>query len=293
MRFLKRLVSRTQAASPPENTQAAPSEPAPRKYSEIWYDALHLSTTDDPTAPAIPGSWICGQPTLPSGVDWPVYRAGNETPVPMHFYAQLNLQHIPDVTEDRLMPTTGTLFFFFAPMISWEEGYLAGRVIYVEEEVAQYPPRTAPPFPSFGDLPDHGAFKDLYDTNAEYWQDCYKHISFVPQAAKPVEVYPFKDAHPRSPGWASHWVATMEAFEDATAHRRTKAKWSDFAYHHMFGGDRPIRTRGGEENINLLTLDCHGIAGMIDEDVGDLEFSISKDDLRHRRFENVVCTYVK
>lgn len=61
-------------------------------------------------------------------------------PWPMFFLAQINLATIPPSVELPNVPKTGTLFFFWDPLLGTSDC----KVIYVDERVSKYPPRQMP-----------------------------------------------------------------------------------------------------------------------------------------------------
>ena len=88
-----------------------------------------------------------GKPHLPEGFEWPRYRfeeKGKSEDRPLSFLAQFNLAEIHPFDADKLLPSTGRLYFFYE-MASMKWGFDpkdkgCSRVLYVEDATAKLAP---------------------------------------------------------------------------------------------------------------------------------------------------------
>lgn len=130
------------------------------------HPAIAMLKTPRPEDSGTPGCWFGGQPTLPTEIDWPIYKYPYEPyegfSVPMHFLAQINLQLLPRVLGLPELPPSGTIFIFFEPTIATLEpdapkevpcAHLgrASKVIYCAGDVSDLPERHPLPMPDFPD----------------------------------------------------------------------------------------------------------------------------------------------
>lgn len=111
-----------------------------------------------------PGSWFGGTPTLPQHIEWPTLNpedlVGLNVEIPMHFFAQINLEHLPMFPGMPDMPRTGTLFIFLELAVGFSfvledlmnSGQCA-RIIHVHDPVAELPRRSPPPMPDLSGFP--------------------------------------------------------------------------------------------------------------------------------------------
>lgn len=102
--------------------------------------------------PATPGCWYGGKPTLPTHILWPLNKSV-DPPMPMQFLCQLDLARYPVAVMEAFdaLPRTGTLFFFydnFHVSAGCSELSDGCAMIYVEEDVADVPPRDPPMVPA-------------------------------------------------------------------------------------------------------------------------------------------------
>lgn len=126
------------------------TETPPDHLKEFMLPGFHLRKVPNSEEPGAAGCWFGGHPTLPPGVEWPIFRTGDEDrpDVPMHFLAQINLASIPRIDGYPEMPDVGTLFFFVDTVYEPMRSHAAdgqSSVIYVPQDVSKYKPAETPP----------------------------------------------------------------------------------------------------------------------------------------------------
>ncbi|HKV83847.1 MAG TPA: YwqG family protein [Ktedonobacterales bacterium] len=106
----------------------------------IWLD----SRRDDENAIATGASKLGGAPDLPNGVEWPRWRD-----LPMGFIAQTRLDEVALYDDERILPATGLLSYFFAtdgePKGSAaDDDPTSWRVLYLDGDPATFLRRSPP-----------------------------------------------------------------------------------------------------------------------------------------------------
>jgi uncharacterized protein YwqG len=160
--------------------------------------------TDDGT----PGCWLGGEPTLPPEIEWPVFNPeeflGDDVDIPMHFFAQINLAHLPDVPGLPDIPRKGTLFIFYDPIVAFgPEAYSMGsletgdgaKLIYVAGDVTNVVPRKPPTFPNLDTLPSD-MISPTYQgtTSLPKWPFQFELIDTWPCVSEDPRINGFPDA---------------------------------------------------------------------------------------------------
>ena len=67
-----------------------------------------ISTEFNTDSEIVNKSKIGGKPYLPKDFIWPYYQE-----FPLSFLAQINLEEVNSLDKDRLLPSTGMLYFFY------------------------------------------------------------------------------------------------------------------------------------------------------------------------------------
>lgn len=235
-------------------------------------------------------SKLGGLPDAPEGMKWP--RAGG---VPLAFLGQVRLEDAAPFDTEHRLPSTGSLLFFYdAKEQPW--GFSPGdrghwRVVHVDAPVASLRPLQPP-----ADLPRESNFAEAALTLDTQW-----HLPASP---------PFDPLHPQACAQADE--AAWDSLRAAVARRVDE----NTAWHHLLGepqeiqGDMKLECQLASSGIDvgasqddpraaglaagavnwtlLLQLDSDESGpGWMWGDLGRLYFWIRRDDLRHRRFDDV------
>ncbi|MEO0625138.1 MAG: DUF1963 domain-containing protein [Pseudomonadota bacterium] len=232
--------------------------------------AVMLVPTEKPDDPGAPGCWLSGKPTLPAEIPWPHFMHNGEIfeDVPLHFFAQLNLAHVPWLASCPEMPRTGTLFFF-ADMVFPHNGPYPGcaKVIYVDDDVSQCAPRDMPPV-TFADMKAVRSGWQHRGPLPPRWN-----LSFL--------VYDtFTEQH------SCTVIANGESLEN-------NVRLTGVDYYHYFLGSE---TLGFPEDINsemiLLLFISQSGDRVVDTVLGDLIFWIERRHLIEKDFSHVLTTEI-
>ena len=261
--------------------------PTPDELDDMLFEAsrpgLMLSKTRLPDDPGAPGSWLGGRPTLPPEIDWPWFAPEDTPLVPMHFVAQIDLAQVPRMNGLPEIPRTGTLFFFFDPILAPVRGLGFGgaRVIHVDRDVSGYAPREMPKIPGsldpdemsfwYTENPTHGyrRWNFTYLAFTGYRQDLYPNNAFqmaVAEANLDVKDDLIERTAERREGWEEH-------------------RSQSFAPHHMFGSTGRLEPVG--ELTRILAMRGDSDLGL-DYGNGDwIVFWVPDGDLAMNNFDNV------
>jgi Domain of unknown function (DUF1963) len=116
-----------------------------REFMEGERSAVLVRRSDLPVPLKHPArSYFGGLPKLPPGFDWPRAEGVEEDPVALTFIAQIDLTEVPNVERRRLLPKTGTLYFFCSSVFEGE-GAPPCRVLYHAAKTDALPERAPPP----------------------------------------------------------------------------------------------------------------------------------------------------
>jgi uncharacterized protein YwqG len=276
-----------------------------------------LQRTPRQTDEGAPGCWLGGEPTLPPEIEWPVFNPkkflGDDIAIPMHFFAQINLAHLPDVPGLPEIPRKGTLFIFYDPAVAFGPEAVGtdslrtgagARLIYVDGDVSQIPRRTVPEMPEL-DLEDDCLVSPVYEgsTGFEFWPFEFVVVETWPEYSND----PLINGYPREGDDSlsiSHRVDELRRQQiaelDALAggHRHLNTKDYSVSPQFMFGASRLQRfpsyafashgpSELSDDHVLLLTLDG-------DPEIGQWFFNdvrwgfwIPRGDLKTANFENV------
>ncbi len=169
-----------------------PEELAPMLES-AKRQGIHLRKCPSADGESAKGCWFGRSPTLPERYDWPWFMAREEPQAPMHFLAQINLASVPEVDGTPSLPKTGTLFFFFDPMIApvYDTPPGSGRVIYCPDDVSNVPLRKMPALPThFSEEEVSYFYREFPTEGLERW----------PFTFEPFETWEF-DLFPNAEFW--------------------------------------------------------------------------------------------
>lgn len=235
-----------------------------------------------------PGCWLGGAPTLPADIDWPWYEDRGVKEAPMHFMAQIDLAQVPRVDGLPEFPATGTLFFFFDPMIAPARDTMphSGQVIYVDSDVSALPPRQMPDLPVieneeeicyfFREKPTHGYVK--------------RPITFEPVEMIEDDLF-HNNTFSRLASRRSQEI--WERKQITTERDRRNLRWADkgysgaFAFHHLFGdGSQRGYAVTDRTHTPLLAMPSDGDLGFGYGDSISIVYWISPEDLASGRFEH-------
>ena len=232
--------------------------------------ASYLRKPQQPDGLGSSGCWIGGEPTLPTEIEWPYYKAPDGTSVPMHFLAQINLDQVPLTSAQTGLPEHGTLFFFYDTIVA--PCFAIGtkeecKVIYVEADVSEIPTRPMPRF----EIPDE-----------------YQMLTFW-YAKKPTC------------GYQRHNVVLIEDLDDEPEPaRRSFFEWlwgnaPKSAFKNANGapyflGELRVETTGDivGDRIPLFTMFSDKDIGFQHGDQEGVVFLISTDDMNNLNFDNVI-----
>ena len=168
------------------------------------------------TAPGAPGCWFGGDPNLPPDIEWPSYgefiNDEDEAFEPMLFLAQVNCAELPVIEHRPEIPQSGTLFFFHDVSFYSGDDAHKGTVIYVDEDVSNYPSRVPP---KIGKLAHYLAeYFQLYDED------------------RLDEGRLRLDRWPMLPQLHYVWAHRRMNLDAKTQHRYTE-KWSELTYYEI------------------------------------------------------------
>ena len=98
----------------------------------IKKNEITISTELNNNSEIINKSKIGGKPYLPKDFVWPYYQE-----LPLSFLAQINLEEVNSFDKDKLLPSTGMLYFFYE-LETEEWGYElknkgCSKVLYFED----------------------------------------------------------------------------------------------------------------------------------------------------------------
>lgn len=242
---------------------------------------MHRQPADRRLEPG--ASRLGGVPDLPAGVAWP-RRDVAETP--LAFLAQINLAETASADLEKLLPSSGMLYFFADPEEPW--GFKPAdrdhwQVIYAEQVPAAGP--TEPP----EDL----AAENIFHASA---------LAFEAEWTLPPYESPMVEALGLT---TEETDAYFEASGDGTIHRLLghpqqiqgflpyEVAMAEQGLFHSSAWDseegRAARERH-REWLLLLQIDSDWDHGMLWGDVGRLYFYMRKEDLAARRFDRVWLT---
>lgn len=238
-----------------------------------------MSRADEPGAE---GCWLGGEPTLPPEVEWPWLMVDGKEMVPMHHLAQINLAQLPR-SNPYPVPNSGTLFFFYAPVISPIYSIDGAVIIYTDTELTAVNPRVMPEFPDLNSIDDDPYFPSEYE-NKQVPLKRYSrwNIDFLEIESYETPLLDFREAY------LSAREFNEDQFEEVE--RKTSVRvldepggLSDFSQHHMFA------SRGAQEpeGIRILSLHSDGDLGFVVGDWWWLTFWIDSNALAVLDFNNI------
>ena len=259
----------------------------------IKKNEITISTELNNNSEIINKSKIGGKPYLPKDFVWPYYQE-----LPLSFLAQINLEEVNSFDKDKLLPSTGMLYFFYE-LETEEWGYElknkgCSKVLYFEDtsnfESIDFPKdmkgycqvpefkvtfKANISYPSYEDFDIiHNGGKEVAD-NYEDFQDAYfdiynKHMESL-------------DSYTKLLGYPDVIQSSME--EQCAA--ITKGFY-------MGGIDSPKKYReevikDSKDWILLFQMDAIEVDDyeLRFEDSGHIYFWIKKEDLKNKNFDNV------
>ncbi len=262
--------------------QLAPDELA-RMLESSKRLGIHLRKCPSQEDQGTKGCWFGGEPTLPESFEWPWFSAFGERQAPMHFLGQIDLASVPN--EGALpLPQTGTLFFFFDPMIApaHDTPPNSGTVIYCPDDVSNVAPRKMPTLPKHHLAEDISYYYTMAPTEGyERWA-----FNFEPFETWEYELFPN----------AEFWTAAINLHQNQykkldrlTNRDRGRAIVPGYSSHfalHCLGGDASEhRVPGkGEKDLPLLTIASDPDLGFQHGDMISVTFWISLNELENRNF---------
>jgi len=224
-----------------------------------------------------------GRPNLPKDIPWPVWLDEQ----PLSFIAQLDLATLPPV-RGLPLPRSGSLFFFYDAVTQpWgfdpkDKG--CAKAVYSRSALAAHPPRVP-----HRDLDEEARFKGMA-------------LNATPEISLPSANSGFlRELHATKEELEAYWklmdplkgpVYRMGGHADQI--QRDLCLEAQLVTNGIYcdgGGFDRGRKKGLDAGAVdwrlLLQVDSEQRTGMYWGDSGRLYFMIHKDDLRHRRFDNV------
>lgn len=274
-----------------EHRRAVNEEELADMLEEASRAGLLLRKTPYRKGPGAPGCWIGGKPTLPAGIDWPMFQSVEGFTLPLQFFAQVNLREVPRVAGLPPLPDEGTLFFFIELVLGDLNGWQPGssRVVFVPGDVSSVPERDIPPLP---DLSPLDAVSDQIwwhsqrsgAEHPEMPRRLYRKWCFTFEPYETVERYFFNNKTFTEAAIDVERARMAQVEESTSVDRnieRHDAWSSDFAPYAMFGETRsPDR-----ELITLLLLPPDSDTGIGFHSDWKVNFVIRADDLKAQAFE--------
>ena len=279
--------------------------------------AAAMVLTQKQTDSGDPGCWMGGEPTLPPEIEWPHFQETNlNLDVPMHFLAQVNLARLPKADYGSTIPKYGTLFVFsdpiFAPLYQLGrstpamQAGLGARVIFVPEEVDQYPFRAAPDSPealkSNLDLAPlcnyvSSGYREMVERNIRSASGLHKWpFRFVTIDTNPMD-HPSFEGNEMN-GQAAKWVddAIFKISNDFGSSAGligyiAGAPAYDIIRHSQYRKSDPDHSHWpvlSDDHIMLMQLASSEYTGFCHAEFRDLSFWITKTELEKEKFDNVV-----
>ena len=259
----------------------------------IKKNEITISTELNNNSEIINKSKIGGKPYLPKDFVWPYYEE-----LPLSFLAQINLEEVNSFDKDKLLPSTGMLYFFYE-LETEEWGYElknkgCAKVFYYEDtsnfELIDFPKdmkdycqvpefkvtfKANISYPSYEDFDIiHNGGKEVAD-NFEDFQDAYFDIYNNHMESL--------DSYTKLLGYPDVIQSSME--EQCAA--ITKGFY-------MGGIDSPKKYReevikDSKDWILLFQMDAIEVDNykLMFEDYGHIYFWIKKEDLKNKNFDNV------
>ncbi len=234
---------------------------------------------------AVGASKIGGLPDLPPGIDWPTWKG-----LPLAFVVQLNLPEVSRYDTNKLLPSTGTLYFFYDAQqqaFGSEPADRGGwKVIHYNGDLTRLTRQSAPP-----KLPDHARFTACA---VDFFTD-----STLPQ--RPVMVnerLKWSDADQHA--YASFLTSLPDSADRAAIHHRLlgypdeiqddmhlQVQLVSHGLHNPNDPGAAALMKGAYNWQLLLQLDSDENAGMRWANNGMVYYWIEREALRTRNFEQV------
>ncbi|MEM6891170.1 MAG: DUF1963 domain-containing protein [Pseudomonadota bacterium] len=273
--------------------------------------AISLIKMPDQEQPGAPGCWVGGEPTLPPDMEWPHYDKQGLM-IPMHFFGQINLAHLPMMPDYPEMPTEGTLFYFVEPITGlFDCDNRVVKVIYAPGDVSGFEPVKMPELPDFVRMAEEGGYEVMH-YYLDYPTKGYKKFN--------IRFGVFTNYER---GWASDWrtsyAVSLEADKSVVRH---EVMVNDYRNRHpdlnkellkngaapshypfvVFGFDNRSEYHSGRETalnherdlipllaVTQLDNQTHFAFGN-EEGVPHHVILIRREDLRQRNFGNVILS---
>ena len=258
----------------------------------IKKNEITISTELNNNSEIINKSKIGGKPYLPKDFVWPYYEE-----LPLSFLAQINLEEVNSFDKDKLLPSTGMLYFFYE-LETEEWGYElknkgCSKVLYFEDtsnfELIDFPKDMK----SYCQVPE---FKVTFKANISY--PSYEDFDIIHNGGKEVadNFEDFQDAY------FDIYNNHMESLDSYTKllgypdviQSSMEEQCAAITKGFIGGIDSPKKYReevikDSKNWILLFQMDAIKVDDyeLMFEDYGHIYFWIKKEDLKNKNFDNV------
>ena len=253
---------------------------------------ITISTELNNNSEIVDKSKIGGKPYLPKDFIWPYYQE-----LPLSFLAQINLEEVNSLDKDKLLPSTGMLYFFYE-LETKEWGYElknkgCSKVLYFEDtsnfESIDFPKDMK----GYCQVPE---FKVTFKANISY--PSYEDFDIIHNGGKEVadNYEDFQDAY------FDIYNKHMESFDSYTKllgypdviQSSMEEQCAAITKGFIGGIDSPKKYReevikDSKNWILLFQMDAIKVDDyeLMFEDYGHIYFWIKKEDLKNKNFDNV------
>ncbi|HEY6972490.1 MAG TPA: YwqG family protein [Candidatus Angelobacter sp.] len=242
-------------------------------------DSIFIKTTPANARTHKPGSsHIGGLPDLPAGADWPSVNG-----TPLGLVAQFNLTDIQPFDKSGLLPSSGSLFFFYdSQQGAWgfdpnDRDYW--RVLFHPGPAIDLKRASAP------------------DKLSEVWKECAVQFSSQPTVPEnpPEGVPDDEDQYFKLRNYLGAFMTHHQLLGHESPVQGDVKLECQLVSNGLYCGDASgyqdprakELERGADDWLLLFQADSDDNAEMMWGDVGRLYFCIRKQDLRDRRFDKV------
>ena len=258
----------------------------------IKKNEITISTELNNNSEIINKSKIGGKPYLPKDFVWPYYEE-----LPLSFLAQINLEEVNSFDKDKLLPSTGMLYFFYE-LETEEWGYElknkgCSKVLYFEDtsnfELIDFPKDMK----GYCQVPE---FKVTFKANISY--PSYEDFDIIHNGGKEVadNFEDFQDAY------FDIYNNHMESLDSYTKllgypdviQSSMEEQCAAITKGFIGGIDSPKKYReevikDSKNWILLFQMDAIKVYDyeLMFEDYGHIYFWIKKEDLKNKNFDNV------